>query len=204
MELDELKDAWAQYDKKLNDSLKLNEELLKKSVLDKSSREMKAPLNYEFSTVIGTSILFLFLGVSTYRFASEMKFLIPGIVASLLTLSGVITAIKKVNALSNIDYYNSSVVELQRSINNIKQKAISSRKVEYYVFPVYAISFAPIFVKAIYNIDIYSKYQIFYIGIVLALIIYYPLAIWFYRITYDKKLKNTSDFLNELNRFEKE
>lgn len=204
MELDELKGAWAQYDKKLSDSLKLNEELLKKSVLDKSSREMKAPLNYEFGTVIVTSILFLFLGVSTYRFASEIKFLIPGLVASILTLSGLISSIKKVNSLAKIDYYNSSVFELQKSINNIKQKAILSRKVEYYVFPIYFISFAPIFVKAVYNIDIYSRYQIFYIGIILALIIYYPLAIWFYRIGYDKKLKNTSDFLNELNRFEKE
>jgi hypothetical protein len=204
MELDELKGAWAQYDKKLSDSLKLNEELLKKGVIDRSSREMKTPLNYEIGTVIITCILVLFLGVSTYRFASEMKFLLPGLVATILTLSGLISSVKKINVLAKIDYYNTSVVALQKSIHRIQQKAIWSRKVEYYVFPLYFISFAPIFVKAVYNIDIYNKYQIFYVGIILALIIYYPLAIWFYSIGYDKKLKNTSDFLNELNKFEKE
>jgi hypothetical protein len=204
MELDELKGEWAKYDKKLSDSLNLNEELLKQIVLNKSIREMKNPLNYEIGTVIITGTLFLFLGVSTYRFASEMKFLIPGMVASLLTLSGFISSIKKVNTLTNIEYYNSSVIQLQRAINNMKQKAIFSRKVEYYLFPLYCISFAPIFVKAVYNIDIYQKFQIFYIGMILSMIIYYPLAIWFYRIGYDKKLKNTSTFLNELNKFEKE
>ncbi len=204
MELDELKGVWAQYDKKLSDSLRLNEELLKKSVLDKSNREMKTPLNYEIGTAIITCILSLFLGVSTYRFASEIKFLIPGLIATILTLSGFISSVKKVNALTGIDYYNSSVVELQRSINRIKQKAILSRKAEYYLFPLYTISFAPIFVKAVYNIDIYSKSQIFFMGLILALIIYYPLAFWFYKIGYDKKMKNSSNFLNELNRFEKE
>lgn len=204
MELDELKAAWAQYDKKLSVILNLNQELLKKRVLDKSIGEMKTPLTYEIGTAIITCILFLFLGVSTYKFASEMKFLIPGLVASLLTLSGLISSVKKVNILSKIDYYNSSVVELQKSINRIKQNGILSRKVEYYLFPLYVFSFAPIFVKAVYNIDIYDKSQIFFIGGILAMIIYYPLAIWYYRIGYDKKLKNTSEFLNELNRFEKE
>lgn len=204
MELEELKGSWAQYDKKLRDNLKLNEELLKTSVFIKSNLEMKVPLNYEIGTVMVTCILFLFLGVSTYRFGSEIKFLIPGLVASILTLLGLISSATKVNTLTKIDYYNSSVVELQKSINIIKQKAILSRKIEYFIFPIYFVSFAPIFVKAVYNIDIYGKSQIFYVGLIFALIIYYPLALWYYKIGYDKKLKNTSDFLNELNRFEKE
>jgi len=204
MELDDLKTVWAQYDKKLTENLKLNEELLKKMNLDKSKQEMQKPLNYEIGTVVITCLLFLYLGVSTFRFASEMKFFIPGLVSSLLTLMGLISSIKKVNSLTKIDYFNSSVVELQKSINIAKKKAILFRKIEYYVFPLYVVSFAPIFVKAVYNIDIYIKSEIYITGLIVALVIYYPFAIWYYKNGYDKKLKNTSDFLNDLNRFEKE
>ena len=204
MELDDFKTAWNQYDRKLTENLKLNEELLKKLNLDKSKREMNSPLNYEIGSAIITFLLVLFLGGATIRFASDLRYSIPGLIAALLTLFGFISSLIKINAIAKIDFHNSSVIVLQKSINILKKKALLYRKIEYYVFPIYAISFAPIFLKAYKNIDIFSKSPVFYIWILLALIIYYPLAIWYYKIGYDAKLKNTSDFLNELNRFEKE
>ena len=204
MELDDFKTAWAKYDRKLTENLKLNEELLKKLNLDKSKREMSSPLNYEIGSAIITFLLVLFLGGATIRFASDLRYSIPGLIATLLTLFGFVSSLIKINAIAKIDFHNSSVIVLQKSINILKKKALLYRKIEYYVFPIYAISFAPIFLKAYKNIDIFSKSPVFYIWILLALIIYYPLAIWYYKIGYDAKLKNTSDFLNELNRFEKE
>ena len=41
MELDELKIAWTQIDKRLSDNLKLNEDLLEKITLGKSKMKMK-------------------------------------------------------------------------------------------------------------------------------------------------------------------
>jgi len=52
MELDELKKAWIQYDKKLSENLKINQELLKKITLGKSKHEMKLPKNYEIASVV--------------------------------------------------------------------------------------------------------------------------------------------------------
>ena len=204
MELDDFKTAWAKYDRKLTENLKLNEELLKKLNLDKSKREMSSPLNYEIGSAIITFLLVLFLGGATIRFASDLRYSIPGLIATLLTLFGFISSLIKINTITKIDFNNASVIALQKSINILKQKVLLYRKVEYYVFPIYAISFAPIFLKAYKNIDIFSKSHAFIIWILIALIIYYPLAIWYYKIGYDAKLKNTSDFLNELNRFEKE
>jgi hypothetical protein len=204
MELDDFKTAWTQFDRKLTENLKLNEELLKKLNLDKSKREMSSPLNYEIGSVIITFLLVLFLGGATIRFASDLRYSIPGLIATLLTLFGFVSSLIKINVITKIDFNNSSVIALQKSINILKQKVLLYRKVEYYVFPIYAISFAPVFLKAYKNIDIFSKSPAFFIWILLALIIYYPLAIWYYKIGYDSKLKNTSDFLDELSRFEKE
>ena len=204
MELDDFKTAWAKYDRKLTENLKLNEELLKKLNLDKSKREMSSPLNYEIGSAIITFLLVLFLGGATIRFASDLRYSIPGLIATLLTLFGFVSSLIKINTITKIDFNNASVIALQKSINILKQKVLLYRKVEYYVFPIYAISFAPIFLKAYKNIDIFSKSHAFIIWILIALIIYYPLAIWYYKIGYDAKLKNTSDFLDELSRFEKE
>ena len=56
MELDDIKNTWASYDEKLNKSLKLNEELLRKLNLDKSKREMKGPFYYETTSLIMTGL----------------------------------------------------------------------------------------------------------------------------------------------------
>jgi hypothetical protein len=204
MELDDFKTIWAQYDKKLSENLKLNEELLIKMNLDKSKQEMKIPLNYEIASVLINILFLLFFSISTFKFASEMKFLIPGLVVMVLSVWWLLNSIKKVNILTKIDYFNSPVIELQKSINTVKQKAILFRKIEYFLLPIYAVAFAPIFVKTIYNIDIYDESELYIIGIIMSLILYYPLAIWYYKIMYDKKFKATSEFLNELNRFENE
>ena len=61
MELDDLKGAWAQYDKKLSANLKFNEELFKKLNLDKSRREMSGPLNYEIGSVVISGVFFILI-----------------------------------------------------------------------------------------------------------------------------------------------
>jgi len=61
MELDDLKNIWAQYDKKLSDNLKLNEDLLRRMNLDKSKQEMQKPLNYKIASVILNLFFLLFL-----------------------------------------------------------------------------------------------------------------------------------------------
>jgi hypothetical protein len=208
MELDELKSAWTQYDKKLNDNLKFNEDLLKKMTLNNSKQEMKGILNNEILGVVIISLFLLLFGVVTCRFVSEIKFFIPGVLLSLFFIMGLIMSMNKINDLTKIDYFNSSVVALQKALNKFKQKSMLFRKIEYCSIPLFVISFIPIFNKTVLNIDMYNNALPNVIGIIVGtivgLVIYYPLAIWIYKIGYDNKIKNASDFLNELNKFEKE
>ena len=57
MELDELKSAWAQYDKKLSKSLELNVELLKKLNVDRSKSELQKPLRAEATGVVAMLLM---------------------------------------------------------------------------------------------------------------------------------------------------
>ena len=204
MELEELKNAWAHYDKKLTLNLKLNEELLRKMNLERSKKEMNAPLNYEIISIT-TGIIFLtFIASATIRYSNELKFLFPGIITSIIVAIWVYNSVSKIKLLSNIDYYDSPIVELQKSINTFKLKYQKSKKFELYSFPAFAIAAAPILGISLRNFDIYEYPIRFIIVIGLALLFGYPGQIWLYKNLYEKKISNTTKFLDELIKFEQE
>jgi hypothetical protein len=203
-----LKITWSQIDKKLSDNLKLNVDLLEKMTLGKSKMEMKEILNNEILGIVIISLFLLLFGIVTCIYASEMKFFIPAGILSLFFLMELIMSINKVNDLTKIDYFNSPIIELQKALNKFKQKTMLFRKIEYCSIPLFVISFIPIFNITVLNIDMFKNTLPnivgIIVGIIVGLVIYYPLAIWIYKIGYDDKIKGASDFLKELNKFEKE
>ena len=204
MELDELKSAWAQYDKKLTANLKFNEELLRKTNLDRSKREMTTPLNYELFSVFSGIIALLFIVISTFRFGENTILLISGILSALIFTLYLFFSIHRLMLMSEIDFYNSSIVELQKKLARVKQKYLLYKKLEMLSFPLFAIVISPIGAKSLRNFDILSHPYSFIIAFVLSLSLGYPLMLWVYKNWYEKKIKNTNTFLEELNKFEKE
>jgi len=204
MELDELKSAWAQYDKKLNENLRLNEDIIRKMNLDNSKKEMKTPFGYEVYSVVSFGIFLLFVMSSTYKFADETKYLISGLLTIIICLIGLIFSIQKLSLLSKIDYHNTPVVDLQKNISIVKHKYLQYKKGEMFLFPIFALIAMPILAKGLGNLDIMAYPEKFIIALIGAIGLGYPILIWIYKNWYDKKLKNTNDFLQELNKFKKE
>lgn len=204
MELEELKAQWAQYDKKLTQNLKFNEEILRKMNLDNSKKAMNAPLIYEIiSTGIGVPAL-IYLISMTYKFGGDIKFLIPGIIASIALTIYQYFSIDKIRLLSNIDFYNSSLLDLQKAVSIFKKKYLSYRKHELYYFPVFAITSIPVLAIALRGFNLYDHPVRFAIAILLSIVLFYPLALWYYKNIFDKKIQNTNAFLEELLKYEKE
>jgi len=204
MELDDFKGAWAQYDKKLTENLKFNEVLFKKLNLDKSKREMTTPLNYEIFSVVVGGIFLLFIISSTYRFAGDTILLISGILTSLLCLVAFVFTIQKLNLLSKIDYYNSSVIDLQKVLAIVKKKHLQYKRGEIFLFPIFVLVVIPIVAQGLRNLDIMANPELYIIAMIGSLGLGYPILIWVYKNWYEKKLKNTNDLLQELNKFERE
>jgi len=204
MELDDLKGAWAQYDKKLSDNLKFNEELFKKLNLDKSRREMSGPLNYEIGAVVISGISLIFVTSWTIQFGKDWIYLISGMLSILSFITMLGFALVKVKLLSKIDYYNSTVIELQKALYSFKDKYFRLKKLEFILFPFYIIFLMPICAKGLRNFDLMVHPTRFIIAVVLAIGIGFPVAIWIYKHLYEKNIKNTSEFLSELTRFEQE
>lgn len=204
MELDDLKGAWAQYDKKLSENLKFNEELFKKLNLDNSRREMSTPLNYEIGSVVVSVISIIVVTSWTIQFGHDSIYLISGLLSILSFIALLIFALVKVRLLSNIDYYHSPVIELQKALYRFKNKYFRLKKFEFVMFPFYVIFILPICAKGLRNFDLISHPTRFIIAFILAVGIGFPVAIWLYKHKYEKNIKNTTAFLNELTKFEED
>lgn len=204
MELEELKKSWSEYDKKLNDNLKLNETLLRRMNLDKSKREIHKPYVYEITSFV---VLFLTIAVVSglsIQLLGNTKFCITGFTAVVVCLLYLIFSIMKINKFSKIDYYNSTVIKLQKDISLLKSLILRLRKVELILLPILIITILPILFKVIHGINIFENLVPFIIKIGIFLGICYPVSFWINRNLYDKKIKDVEIFLSDIENYEKE
>jgi len=205
MELDDLKGAWTQYDKKLTENLRFNEELFRKLNIDKSRREMNAPLIYEICAVVISVVFLIFLTSWTINFSNELIYLISGILSILIFITGLGFAVVKIGLLSNIDYHNSSVIELQKALYRFKDKYFRFKRIEIFLNPFYVVFLMPICAKGVdKNFDLISHPLSLIIPAILFIGIGLPVTLWIYKHMYEKKMKNACDFIKELKRFEDE
>lgn len=203
MELDELKAIWLQHDKKLSENLKLNEELLRRTNLNSSKREFQKPLNWEIANIIAAVLIVVYLTVQSINLFNEFKFSIPGILSVLLVLVYLFFSILKVNRFLKIDYFQSSVVKLQKDIAELNQLILRIRKYELAFLPILIVFVLPIIFKAVNNLDIYKHVWLFIFEVVFIVGLGGGAGMWFNKNYVDKKMNNAKRFLEELNSFEK-
>jgi len=195
---------WSEYDSKLSKNLKLNEKLLQKINFGKAKQEMQKPLAIEIFDVIIMFITIAFLTKFSFQFIDEIQFSLTGFTSVLLGTLYLIFALRKVNKFVKIDYYNSTVIKLQKEVLLLKTSLLSIRKIELLLLPFFVITFLPILFKGIHNINLFENLRLFGIEFGLILIIGYPVAFWVNKNLYDKKIKETEFLLKETDNYEKD
>lgn len=204
MELDDLKNAWSQYDKKLSENLRINEELLRKMNINSSKRELQKILNYELISIVLLVLLISFVFFISFRFLDQLQFSIPGFITIAVSLIYLAFGIDRIKGLLNIDYYGSPVVKVQREFLSLKRKVLRFRKYELILMPVYLLPLLPLLFKFMYDIDIYKNMRLLVFEVIIVLGLGYPLVIWIYKYFYGKKIRNAENLLLDLDKFEDE
>src|SRR5690606_9992200 len=98
-----------------------------------------------------------------------------------------------------------SLIELQKSICNFRMHTASMAKYDRSIVFLWLLTFAPIFIKYVYNVSIYSNYKyfsIFCLVSVVYIILMVALGNQVYQ-KYEKQLKQSETSLNEIIEFEK-
>lgn len=204
MDLDDLKKEWDNYDIKLNKTLTVNEDVLHGLNLGKSKREIAKPYIMEVISALTNILVIVFVTAYTLMFLNEPKFLATGLLTILVCATYLSFSVIKLIAFWKIDYYNSSVIKLQRDLASLHKTILSFRKIEMMGIPFLAIGLLPIAFKVQADLDIFNHPILFMAEFgaifILSSILVYALN----KKLYDKKFEKADSLLDDISKFEKE
>ncbi|MDN5201694.1 hypothetical protein QQ008_09985 [Fulvivirgaceae bacterium BMA10] len=202
MELDDLKPNWENYNTMLDESLILNLNALKERNLNRSKNEMFKPLFHEIANILFISLVLIFVGIYSIKYIDEPQFSIPGFIAVLLGSFNIYMAFIKVFRISRIEYFNSSIIELQKKVSRLTLLILKFRKFEIAMFPFAIIFILPITFKVIQNRNVYDDLGFFVFEIIFIIGLSLVGIFWINRNLYDKKIRQVQRFLAEIIKFE--
>jgi hypothetical protein len=120
MELDELKAKWAEHDRKLDESIRLNRQLLR----DTYTRRARFALWRLAAMLAMGSIFMLVIVVSLGRFIAETwstpRFVWPAVAMDLLSIATLAALIAQIGLALNIDY-NQPVAVIQKRLETLRR-----------------------------------------------------------------------------------
>lgn len=204
MELDDIKNAWAQYDQNLANNLKIDEETLRMVNLDRTKDQMEYPYITEMVELIGGALVGAALVVMSFRLKEEPLYLILGLIAVLVGSLYIKFALAKIRLLKQVNYYDTSLLKLQGELVLIKKRIIKLRKLELLLFPLYLLPLAALTSKTFYNVDVFGNLTLFAWKFAVALGGAYLLVLSIHKHLYDKRFKEVEKIIARLKEFEKE
>jgi biotin transporter BioY len=155
MELDELKSRWQEQDKKLDDCLRLNQRLLRESLLGKSDtalRRLSRLLWFELVVnVAGAILVGSFLG----DHVTETRYLIPAIALQLGLIAVIVAGARQLATIAGIDYA-APIVEIQRRLEALWLQRIRTTQ---WILILSPLAWTPLLIvgfKWLLNVDVYS------------------------------------------------
>ncbi len=198
MELNDLKTEWKKSDSLLESNLTIDSQKLSKRKLNRSKSEMTTPFLHEIANIIVVSITVLAALVGSILYINEMKFSIPGFIAAIIGSVYLYLAITKAIKISKIDYFTSTIIEIQKEISQLSLLVLKFRKLELILFPLFILSILPITFIAIQNRDLYNDLHFFLFEIIFIIGFGFIGIFWINKNLYDKKIERVKLFLQEL------
>ncbi len=204
MELNDLKNSWENYDRKLKQNLRVDEEKLRVANLDKSKDEMEYPYISELVELIGGFLVTSFIIVLSLRVSDKPEYSLPALLTIIIGIIYMGFSFQKFKLLKRVNYFSSPIVKLQHELAFIKMRILKFRKIEMLLFPLYILPLTPLTSKALFGIDIYSNIPLFAVKAITTLGIAYFIIFLIHKHLYDKRFKKVEGFIKRLKEFEKE
>jgi hypothetical protein len=179
MELNALKEKWAEYDRKLDVSIRLNRQLLMAANMNR----LRSPLRrFAFSVGLGGLIGLIgpvILGQFIYQHWAEPRFALPAVVLHAWVIASVAASIRQMVMALRIDY-DKPIAVIQKQLESLRvlrirvtQWALLTGQV------VWWIPFLIVALKGLWDLDAYKLFGTAFLltnlAVGLAII---PLAIW--------------------------
>ena len=118
MDLDELKDKWAEYDRKLNENLRLNRQFFKATRLSRVRSALR-----RFAIILGLEAPFWFLcivalGHFLYRHITLLRFALPAAILDLYVIANFAALSKQIMDALHINY-EKPITAIQKEVESL-------------------------------------------------------------------------------------
>ncbi|MGH9442269.1 MAG: hypothetical protein ACRD16_08325 [Thermoanaerobaculia bacterium] len=158
MELDDLKSQWAEYGRKLDANIRLNERVLRESRVGKADSSLKwAFRGILFEQLMSIPAVIL-LGIFISDHFSDPRYLLPAAVLDLFAIFSIASCGYQMGELKAVDY-GQPVVAIQRKLAKVRVLRLATIKWAFLLWPVLWIPFAIVTFKGILGIDGYVLFR---------------------------------------------
>ena len=201
MELEQLKEIWLEQDGEIDKVDTVNLGLLKEASVGKVKSllsDFKWTTIFELAvTVIGVNYLLGYLA----DVATELKYLVPGIMLLLLGIYDIVWKIMVLNTYSRISYHD-SITETQKRVEKLKYFERREINELYLVIPIFWMAFVVVLAHGLLGIDAYQFLQYNWPYQLVGSVVIAILVVWFVKLFPDKKLNEAVAFLKQIEDFE--
>lgn len=200
MNIDELKNAWGEYDKSLES--KINFQLLKEVSMSKT---LSLTRNFRFTLMVEGIISALFVNWMAQVVAEQFpiwQYWVPALVIGLCSLWTVIWNVRTLIQIGMLKY-DANITEAQKKLERIHvQNDWRKYTLQYLTFPIITAMMTIMALKFL-DLDLASHLLTILYAIICGLALI-PLVIWIERKFPDKEMQSAVNFLKEIKEFEKE
>ncbi len=154
MDLQEMKDRWTEYDRKLDTSLRLNTRILREinlSRVDSALKRLTRLIVFELLMDLGAVVA---LGMFIASHVGEMRFLAPAVLLDVCAVGFVIASIRQLVALYSLDY-SAPVVAIQKQIQTLRIERIRITKWVFLLSPLLWTPLLIVALEGLFGLDSY-------------------------------------------------
>jgi hypothetical protein len=177
IDIEKLQDTWSKHEEKLQKSIELNLELLKRVNVKSARSKMKSLVWINISTLVFYQAVMWFFVYYTINHWPQVQYMIAG--AILAAWSGVISygAIKQLKLISEVDYAG-PVTLVQKQLQKVKIAIVHFLRMALMILPLH-MAFVVVINEILFNVDLIKVADpVWMIAQTLVLIL--P-TIWIYR-----------------------
>jgi hypothetical protein len=154
MELQDLKNLWAEYDRKLDTSLRLNSRIWRELNLSRVDSALKRLSRLLVFELLMNLAVVMALGWFIAEHAGEMRFLAPALALGLCAVALVIASIRQLAALHSLDY-SAPVVAIQKRLEALRIERIRATKWVLLLSPLLWTPLLIVALEGLFGLDAY-------------------------------------------------
>lgn len=158
MDLDEMKQSWLAYDRKLDTALTLNAHLLRTTTLGGARTELGRLKRLLAVELLGAAAALLWIGSFTAGHVAELRFAAPGAALGLCALALVITAVRQLAALGELDY-GQPVLEIQGRLEALRLERLRGTQAALALGPLLWVPVLIVAMKGALGVDAYAVFS---------------------------------------------